>query len=71
MRGKENSTAPYFPLDRITPAHAGKSRRVHLRMIFRGDHPRTCGEKEQTEETTSSSEGSPPHMRGKACYKVQ
>ena len=30
------------------------------------DHPRTCGEKSDTEEKKKSDEGSPPHMRGKA-----
>ena len=49
----------------ITPAHAGKSLRLH--QVFRHcrDHPRACGEKIRTNEQRSRTRGSPPRMRGK------
>ena len=50
----------------ITPAHAGKSHRLHLSIHRPWDHPRTCGEKTFLEQTGPAGLGSPPHMRGKA-----
>ena len=66
MRGKETRTLTLFGKMRITPAHAGKSRAIFSRTRAKQDHPRTCGEKGGAGKTTTASNGSPPHMRGKA-----
>ena len=65
MRGKapEPSQNPYQP--RITPACAGKSMPRHVLRRFPADHPRMCGEKMLTGDTTDEETGSPPRMRGK------
>ena len=34
----------------ITPACAGKSRNIDIRIIFHEDHPRVCGEKYQKQD---------------------
>ena len=45
MRGKAFDCKPFTDYNRITPAYAGKSKRL-MRWLFRGgDHPRLCGEK--------------------------
>ncbi len=65
MRGKElpaYATSNYY---RITPAYAGKSSLVADTQRRRQDHPRLCGEKGSLRESTRSSAGSPPPMRGK------
>ena len=65
VRGKGSSRGTCSPLDRITPACAGKSS-VHTRRSgTNGDHPRVCGEKllEQTRHFRLL--GSPPRVRGK------
>ena len=49
----------------ITPAHAGKRYRISSKCLMRGDHPRTCGEKILPLKASFTTEGSPPHMRGK------
>ena len=49
----------------ITPAHAGKSHRHLSRLAFHRDHPRTRGEKRRYCPGFASSQGSPPHTRGK------
>ena len=65
MRGK----APLFQLWllplRITPAYAGKRRKVHIRRGQTEDHPRVCGEKLRSVVFGNYCEGSPPRMRGK------
>ena len=49
----------------ITPACAGKSRRLsHCRSQF-WDHPRVCGEKGCCKFSSRNHSGSPPRMRGK------
>ena len=67
MRGKV--PAAYFSGKgyRITPAHAGKSNNVLLRIIVQRDHPRTCGEKGSLVFGWFAPLGSPPHMRGKGA----
>ena len=45
MRGKEGGAAVMGPSERITPAHAGKSRPTPETAKSSRDHPRTCGEK--------------------------
>ena len=67
MRGKVRA-APLGAGDSgITPACAGKSRRIlEFLRVFR-DHPRVCGEKRALKSTALSSVGSPPRVRGKAA----
>ena len=64
-RGKVHALLAEAELPGITPAHAGKSipRRAFCRCGK--DHPRTRGEKDIWLFKNSSSEGSPPHTRGK------
>ena len=50
---------------RITPAHAGKSILLQSLSEAVEDHPRTRGEKQYPNAKPSTSEGSPPHTRGK------
>ena len=65
MRGKAEPEAAPRPALRITPAYAGKSRRVFYTKTCIRDHPRVCGEKEIAFKTTGYHIGSPPRMRGK------
>ena len=66
MRGK----VPQFYFSqivyRITPAYAGKRRRVRGQCRRQQDHPRLCGEKYQRHFQHLPRLGSPPPMRGKA-----
>ena len=50
---------------RITPACAGKSNFNTICCMFNQDHPRMCGEKEQSLRMRFRCQGSPPHVRGK------
>ena len=52
----------------ITPAYAGKSGAANLGYCNRRDHPRLCGEKADYFGVTTDYLGSPPPMRGKACF---
>ena len=45
MRGKGRDGTGYRLLQRITPAHAGKSKFTTALLLVCMDHPRTCGEK--------------------------
>ena len=54
----------------ITPACAGKSRCRKGIASTRRDHPRVCGEKEETHYRKRTGEGSPPRVRGKAFVKL-
>ena len=66
VRGKEHSTNSHQPKHRITPACAGKSRRIlEFLRVFR-DHPRVCGEKLIASKRETLCTGSPPRVRGKA-----
>ena len=70
MRGKVEAAVSLMDDERITPAHAGKSR-CCLRPAERPqDHPRACGEKLKVAHATDSLEGSPPRMRGKVAGLV-
>ena len=65
MRGK----VPQFYFSqivyRITPAYAGKRRRVRGQCRRQQDHPRLCGEKLSLARISLARQGSPPPMRGK------
>ena len=50
---------------RITPAYAGKSRRLESCAQYLEDHPRVCGEKLLKGAYDDGVQGSPPRMRGK------
>ena len=50
----------------ITPAYAGKRENPRHHWLFRGDHPRVCGEKSLEPSDLTFQTGSPPRMRGKA-----
>ena len=44
MRGKlKMNQKPYY-VERITPAHAGKTMRFTTKQVISTDHPRACGE---------------------------
>ena len=47
MRGKLPTTRTEVGYVRITPAHAGKTHKVHWCTKQRQDHPRACGENRQ------------------------
>ena len=49
----------------ITPADAGKTEVPPIVFAEAQDHPRGCGENEETGEITDIVAGSPPRMRGK------
>ena len=68
MRGKEQSYTPSVSGDRITPAYAGKSHKRTAWAAAERDHPRLCGEKGRVQNSTFSTDGSPPPMRGKAIH---
>ena len=65
MRGKDKDFFSSMKWYRITPAHAGKSLITAGSHTLEGDHPRTCGEKNQKDPKKLKTRGSPPHMRGK------
>ena len=66
MRGKDNYMTVSVDDFRITPAYAGKSGSACLRCSDAEDHPRLCGEKQNSPRIEYKSVGSPPPMRGKA-----
>ena len=66
MRGKVERLSAYDLYRRITPAHAGKSRKPPRNERAEQDHPRPCGEKCLWENGKRQPSGSPPPMRGKA-----
>ena len=73
MRGKDGVNDSAQAVTGITPAYAGKRTLVGECPKPLWDHPRVCGEKNNTAKTYSNMEGSPPRMRGKgqaACEVV-
>ena len=54
---------------RITPAYAGKSKRMRFPRTGSKDHPRVCGEKRSAFPVLPCGWGSPPRMRGKATER--
>ena len=70
MRGKAAKCLLSPVSGRITPAYAGKSGILTLRIERSRDHPRVCGEKSITRDWTMTPSGSPPRMRGKASSAV-
>ena len=68
MRGKDVAEDRVFPIFRITPAYAGKRRKLLLMWQTCRDHPRVCGEKLARLYSSVPVPGSPPHMQGKARH---
>ena len=52
-------------VERITPAHAGKTFSSKYASKARQDHPRACGENGRRGKHRAGQVGSPPRMRGK------
>ena len=65
MRGKLLSVGKSSNINRITPAHAGKTPVISSAVRLLSDHPRTCGENFGHLSRDRLILGSPPHMRGK------
>ena len=68
MRGKVRSGVCTWKHGGITPAYAGKSRKLKYFSVGIWDHPRLCGEKTPFCSKSPCIAGSPPPMRGKGCY---
>ena len=64
-RGKENPHRVTSPVGGITPAWAGKSKKITSFRLFIWDHPRVGGEKWCTDALDGDDWGSPPRGRGK------
>ena len=71
MRGKLFLFLDLGSVQRITPAHAGKTSYNVLMTPPPSDHPRTCGENRLLRELLLCHFGSPPHMRGKRVYQLR
>ena len=71
MRGKVKLVPPLLLLYGITPAYAGKRKKIRRIIFLSGDHPRLCGEKRITELAGDVVIGSPPPMRGKAELMIK
>ena len=69
-RGKGHLTLAVSHMHRITPAYAGKSGSGRCHALWRGDHPRACGEKAELIEHICDYWGLPPRMRGKGVVHV-
>ena len=65
MLGKEQQLTNAADQVRITPAHAGKRLADVAGKLAAEDHSRMCGEKCTRSPDSTSSSGSPPHVRGK------
>ena len=65
MRGKRRFCGAPASIQRITPAHAGKTKALIAFSTTPTDHPRTCGENLVSTHSSVRIFGSPPHMRGK------
>ena len=67
MRGKQFIRRCFSILCRITPADAGKTRGLRVKVLNERDHPRGCGENLPPRNEKERTPGSPPRMRGKPC----
>ena len=71
VRGKLSKWGTYAAAGRITPARAGKTRRLTNSRGRRGDHPRACGENPSPSRVFICNPGSPPRVRGKPPSAVK
>ena len=65
MRGKHVMVDRAGKMNRITPAHAGKTLFISGLSRLLADHPRACGENLVQQLHIRTHLGSPPRMRGK------
>ena len=65
MRGKLRHSLLSLNFHRITPACAGKTKRMEKGDWSLEDHPRVCGENKSAKSTKLPISGSPPRVRGK------
>ena len=65
VRGKPCCADRVAEGERITPAGAGKTIGLSVRMLITLDHPRRCGENDVSSGENLQAMGSPPQMRGK------
>ena len=65
VRGKLYRTSRNVKRPGITPACAGKTKKVSYFIYKAWDHPRMCGENMLVWGFDSAEKGSPPHVRGK------
>ena len=66
VRGTAQTDFDQTAGERITPARAGNRSRLALYPKGCRDHPRACGEQEETTLAYGRREGSPPRVRGTA-----
>ena len=64
VRGEDEDRTVAMPLERITPACAGRRWWSMPSMSSFWDHPRVCGEKAVVNPRFQSGIGSPPRVRG-------
>ena len=69
MRGKRFPMSSVPPLDRLIPAHAGKTPPPPGSSIPVAAHPRACGENRSMTIVIRPPAGSSPRMRGKLTAK--
>ena len=69
MRGKVDCIRSCIWIPRITPAYAGKRQPPKRCTASTRDHPRVCGEKENSMTLKDYHKGSPPRMRGKGSRR--
>ena len=65
VRGKLTGREQRVGVVRITPACAGKTRRLRYDQAGNADHPRVCGENYKRNVERCNRCGSPPRVRGK------
>ena len=65
VRGKPLSASTHHRVYRITPAGAGKTLLLLLKLSACRDHPRRCGENFYASVVLAFASGSPPQVRGK------
>ena len=68
VRGKLRSIPERGAYLRITPAGAGKTRRLFRTFPRERDHPRRCGENTVDQARANKNIGSPPQVRGKQGF---
>ena len=65
VRGKRWGDSSHAPIERITPAGAGKTEFANIYNHLQQDHPRRCGENFRIINIVQRIKGSPPQVRGK------
>ena len=65
VRGKRRKWCTKLGSRRITPACAGKTYVIRVKLVCVQDHPRVCGENSGDTGFTRLTTGSPPRVRGK------